>query len=63
MDFFQILTDIAKVDADVYARFDTYAAGCSSHMGGLGKKVNGRHPAGPAQHRVTPRRMAKPLAT
>lgn len=38
MDFFQILSDIEKVDADVYARFDTRRR-VFKHMGGLGKKV------------------------
>ncbi len=38
MDFFQILNDISKVDADVYDRFDTRRQ-VFKHMGGLGKKV------------------------
>lgn len=38
MDFFQILSDIEKVDADVYARFDTRRR-VFKHMGGLGKKI------------------------
>lgn len=38
MDFFQILSDIEKVDADVYDRFDTRRR-VFKHMGGLGKKI------------------------
>lgn len=38
MDFFQILSDIEKVDAEVYDRFDTRRR-VFKHMGGLGKKI------------------------
>jgi hypothetical protein len=38
MDLFQIINDIAKVDADVYDRFDTRRR-VFKHMSGLGKKV------------------------
>lgn len=38
MDFFQILTDIEKVDPEVYARFDTRRR-VFKHMSGLGKKL------------------------
>lgn len=38
MDFFQILSDIEKVDADVYDRFDTRRR-VFKNMSGLGKKI------------------------
>ena len=38
MDFFQILSDIEKVDADVYDRFDTRRR-AFKHLAGMGKKV------------------------
>jgi len=38
MDFFQILTDIEKTDADVYDRFDSRRA-VFKHLSGMGKKV------------------------
>ena len=38
MDFFQILSDIEKVDSEVYARFDTRRR-VFKHMGGLGQKI------------------------
>jgi len=38
MDLFQIINDIAKVDADVYDRFDTRRR-VFKHMSGLSKKV------------------------
>jgi hypothetical protein len=38
MDFFQILSDIEKVDADVYERFDTRRR-VFKHLSGMGKAV------------------------
>ena len=38
MDFFQILSDIEKVDADVYDRFDTRRA-VFKNLSGMGKKI------------------------
>jgi hypothetical protein len=38
MDFFQLLSDIEKVDADVYERFDTRRR-AFKHISGLGKAV------------------------
>lgn len=38
MDFFQILSDIEKVDPEVYDRFDTRRR-VFKHMSGLGKKI------------------------
>lgn len=38
MDFFQILSDIEKVDADVYDRFDTRRA-VFKNISGMGKKI------------------------
>lgn len=38
MDLFQILSDISKVDSEVYDRFDTRRR-VFKHMGGLGKKI------------------------
>jgi len=51
MDLFQIIDDIAKVDPEVYDRFDSRRAAFRNFLG-FGKKSVGGSPAAGREHAV-----------